>query len=229
MTAPAQNDLDAIARSRVAEQYKESTRLLDTLSLFVAELTEVQAIAFETLAIWNLDDATGWSLDVIGRMVGLERPFLPAEIFGYFGYAPYATAESYGDEGVRETGGRYISVRGGEEGQVLMEDEDYRLHIRAQILRNKTSAKPEEVLEIIHTVIPDLPATEIVYLGLASVRLTFLRLLSTIERGLISGTELIPRPAGVSADYAEVEYPPFGYAGSPDAAAYGTGHYAAIF
>ena len=227
MTKPVQNDLDAIARLRVSQQYKESTRLLDTLSLFIAELTEIQTEIFRMMATWNLDDATGWGLDVIGRIVGLDRPRVDATIFGYFGYAGAGAPLSYGDEDLPEVGGRYLSINSFDVGSVLMEDEDYRIHIRAKILKNQTSAKPEEVIEIIHTIFPDVPWAELHPQGLASASITFGRLLSSIEIGLVTGTDLLPRPAGVSIAYAHATGVPFGYAGSPGSA-YGAGAYASL-
>lgn len=228
MMTIAENDLGAIALGRVATQYRESEKLRATISAFVAECTEAQRAAFSSLEGWNLDDATGAALDVIGNIVGHPRPLVDATIYGYFGYATYPGAESYGDATAPEVGGRYLSVYSSDTGRVPMEDEDYRAHIRAKILKNGTSATPEDVLEVIRAVFPDVSPVSIAEQSLASAQITLGRLLSTVEKGVLTGEELIPIPIAVSVTYADsLGALAFGYAGSVGSG-YGTGQYASL-
>ncbi len=63
-------DLQAEADSRLAEQYKQSPKLRAMIEVFIAECTDLQTAFLDLLALWNLDDATGSSLDAIGEIVG---------------------------------------------------------------------------------------------------------------------------------------------------------------
>jgi len=164
---------------------------------------------------FDLDTANDWALDVIGKHVGLPRPLVASSLFSFFGYAGAAGAASYGDLTLPEVGGRYISLFGSTTGFTLMENEDYRMHIKAKIVRNKSNANPEDILEIVRLVIPDDGTTTIVIgATTGNIDLTIGRNLSTIEKGMFLATDLnlnndvlIPRAVGTSIDYADAAGP----------------------
>jgi hypothetical protein len=208
------NDLAAIALGRLLEQYKDSTKLRALIDLFVSEATEAQDAIWSLLDGVDLDVATGWALDVIGRQVGLPRPTIDATLFGFFGYAGAPNAQSYGDDTLPEVGGRYLSSTSSTTGNVLMEDEDFRAHIRAKIVRNQCSATAENTLEIIRLVIPNSGVSTVDATATAHASIVVGRALSSIEKAFFliddlngNGDRLIPRPMGVSLDYADTAGP----------------------
>lgn len=229
-------DLAALALLRLIEQYRNSPKLKAVVDLFAAEATELQDAQWSVLEGYVLDDAVGAALDVLGAIVGLRRPLVDAEIFDYFGFAGASGAEGFGDEDDPSEGGRFLSTFGELTGQVPMEDEDYRLHIRAKILRNFGQATPEDILEIVRLVFPDSGVTTVDATKVANINLVFGRKLSTIEKGLLAiddlngqGDRLIPRSAGVSIDYVEsLGSAAFGFAGSPGVG-FGAGEFASGF
>lgn len=224
----AQNDLEQVAHDRVAQQYRESEKLLAMIDLFVGEIEEAQAAAFEVLASMNIDEADGWALDVIGRILGLPRPLIDAEAFEYFGFSGASGAREFGAFGIPYIGGRFASVFSPLNGQVPLEDEDYRVLLRAKAIRNTTDASPESVLEVIRAAFPDISPVSLSEGPTAEVRIVFGRLLSTIEKGLVIGADLVPVPICVSAAFIESEGAlAFGFAGSVGLG-FGSGAFASL-
>lgn len=211
----AQNDLAAVAAARAATQYRDSEKLLAMISAFVGEMTEVQSAAFDVLARMNIDNATGWGLDVIGRILGLPRPLIAAGSFDYFGFSGASGAKPFGWLGIPAIGGRFASIFSPLTGNTPLDDVDYRILLRAKAIRNRTDATPESVLIVIREAFPDISPVSIVEGPTAEVRIVFGRLLSTIEKGLLLGTDIIPVPICVEASLIESEgEDAFGFAGS---------------
>ncbi len=105
--------------------------------------------------------------------------------------------------------------------------------IRAKILRNMTSARPDDVLEVIKVAFPLIEPVVLEELGSANVQITFGRSLSTVEIQLLAldsvdgrtDDRLIPLSITVDATYVEGSPQPFGYVDetTPDPTIYGFG------
>lgn len=231
-----QRDIAALALLRLIDQYKESSKLKDLIALFAAEATELQDAQWSVLNGFDLETATGFALDVIGVIEGLPRPLVDSTIFEYFGFAGASGAASFGDEADPAVGGRFLSTFGSTTGQVPMEDEDYRINIKAKILRNSGRATPEDILEIVRLVFPDSGITTVDATKIANINLVFGRHLTSTEKALVliddlngQGDRIIPRSAGVSIDYVEsLGALAFGFAGSPGLG-FGAGEFASGF
>lgn len=208
------NDLQLLADDRMAEQYRDSTNLKAFIALVITEVTELQTAIWEMLEGFDLETANDSALDIIGLHVGLPRPLVIADDFVFFGYVGAPSPGGYGDLTMPELGGVYLSETGATSGSIPMENEEYRAHIKAKIIRNKSNANPEDILEIVREVIPS-PGTTLIVIGtLGNIDLTMGRNLSTLEQSLfrvtelnVNGDVLIPRAVGVSIDYADAAGP----------------------
>lgn len=215
MTTPRipENDLEETALGRLATQYRNSVNMRGMVSTVVDESTELQAALFEVLENWNLDDATGYMLDVIGIIVGLPRPLIDNGLFGFFGWDGDPGTEAWGEITDPSAGGRWLSVFGVTSGFAPMEDPDYRTHIRAQIIRNQTNSSSEAALEILNAVFPDAGPIVIVNGPLAEADITFGRDLSSTEIAWLqhaedsNGSTLVPAPPGVAITYNDQSGP----------------------
>lgn len=210
----AQNDLQVIANSRLLEQFKNSTNLRALIELMIAQFTEVQVAIFDLMVAFDLEDAEGAQLDIIGRHVGLPRPSIDSGLFDYFGYQGAPGAKGYGSISAPEVGGVYLSKFGATSGLVAMTDTEYRAHIRAKIVRNRGNGTAEDMLEIIRLVIPSPGMTDISRTGELEITVIFGRALSTIEKAFFLvedlngfGDRLLPRGAGISINYEDTAGP----------------------
>ncbi len=209
------NDLQALATERLIEQYADSPKLKALIALYVTECEVLQDAAWTIIDGYDLETAIGVALDALGREVGLPRIFLDADLFGYFGYIGAPSPESYGDSAMPELGGIYSSSFNPLSGSVPMEDDQYRLHIKAKIVRNRASGTAEDMLEIIRLVIPSPgSATTINQTAKANATVSIGRALSSVEKILFTltdlngnGDTLLPTPAGVDLDYEDTVGP----------------------
>lgn len=212
-----QSDLAAIAATRIPEQFKASANLLAMLDAFIDEMTEAQTAAFEAMADWTLDDATGVALDVIGEIVGILRPRIPTASTSFFHYrdlaVPDSTPTGYSDLATTPyKGGVYSPLIGaapqagpGADGYP-MTDTEYRIHIRLQILRRTTSATGDQALQALLMVFPtplDPIDPTLFTLGAAALVLFGRRVEGQeLDRFLL---DIVREPVGVRMMYAHVD------------------------
>lgn len=203
------NDLQAIADDRLIEQYRDSANLRAVIEIYISQITEVQAAAWEILDQFDVDVATGWLLDIIGAIVGLPRPAYDASLVGYFGYLTAPGAESYGSVTAPELGGVYLSAVEEVEGIYPICDSMYRHHIHAKIIRNSSSGVPDDALRIINLVIPRADTSAVYHVGEATAQVSIEVALSREEKSLFTlilndnGDQLIPKPAGVALEFVD--------------------------
>jgi len=215
-------DLADKIRSRLASQFKESTRLRGFIEALASEIPGLEVAAFECLVLRTLDAATGAQLDILGVLVGQPREVVDASDLYYFGYVGAYHALGYG-------AARY-AVRGEvTDGVRYLEDVEYREFIRARIARNSCKGTINEILSLVEFMIGGTPGDPVVYineLSNAKLQVSIGASIDINRRLLLLEGGLFPKPAGVGVDFSYFQTPPFAYSGAPGAAAYGTGYYA---
>lgn len=63
----------ALAKKKLAEQYKNSNNLVGYLNVMMLQTEELENVLFDLLEKRSLETAEGEQLNVIGRLVGLDR------------------------------------------------------------------------------------------------------------------------------------------------------------
>lgn len=202
-----QTDLVGVGLDRLALQYERAANMQAFLTAILEEVTECQVALFEVLNGFDLDDAKDEALDILGRWTGLPRPLIDAGVFTYFGFFGDPGVLGFGNLEDPAAGGRFASLFTPTEGIVPMGDNDYRLNIKAKIIRNTTECRPDDILDIVALVFGDTAAT-VATTGEAEFTLTFSITLTAIEQALLNlddlngkGDRLIPRAAGVKKVY----------------------------
>lgn len=238
MTTPVFNEENylATARSRVTEQFKLDTTdgsgavVFDRyLQLLIDAQTNIQEVFKDLLQLRDLDNATGAQLDVIGRIVGQDRVLLNADLYTFFGFQGALKAASFGEYGSNLYGGKFLDYGSPIGGNIALDDETYRLFIRAKIYKNTTNSTPEEFIEVINLIF-GTTGTFLSEDGNANVTILFGRQLSDFEKGLLAyinstdgyPSRLIPKTVGVGIKYGEYQADNFfGFDGVPGAKGFG--------
>ncbi|HBN5913812.1 TPA: DUF2612 domain-containing protein [Morganella morganii] len=113
-------------------QYRGKPKARQTVGLLLSETKQAFESVIRLSVILNVDQATGYALDLVGKHVGINRimkSFIPKEYFGWLGV-----------EGAKGFGaGKFYR-----HGDALTEssrlgDEDYRFFIKAKIIKNYQS------------------------------------------------------------------------------------------
>lgn len=224
-----------VARSRVTQQF-----MLDAdgtgpivfdkyLQLLLGGKIELQEVFRQLMQERSIDTAVGAQLDIIGEIVGQPREFIDTTLLTYFAYLGYPDAESYGDLNDNSIGGFYRGLNDPLAGNTLLNDDQYRLFIKAKIIKNSTNATPNQLLDFISFVF-DSNHNQITEEGDASYTLLVGKELSTFEKTLLtyvsysSGypSRFVPKPIGVRVNYGNyVAGDAFAFQGVTGAKGYG--------
>lgn len=134
-------------KERLPEQFKESTKLNTFLEAFID--TELQEAQCELITLRWVNTATNAQLDGIGEIVGLPRPKSTASDDGNFGFDGDDTARGFGDL-LSEIEGGFLSTLNPPL-VAPVDDDVYRILIKAKILRNNSDMSVDSKLEILST------------------------------------------------------------------------------
>lgn len=230
----AVNEFDTVpyieeARERVTYQFTDKPVFDKYLQLLILGQVEIQEALKQVMQLRSIDTARGAQLDIIGEIVGQDRELLNANLFDYFGFMGALNAQSFGDLN-NPAGGRFYSYGDPFSGNILLDDETYRLFIRVKILKNITNATPEEFLYFLKFVF-NVPTSQITSDGGGEFTVLIGKELSAFERTLLtyyyeqpngSRYYFVPKPAGVRVNFGQ--YPGnnfFAFQGVPNAQGFG--------
>ena len=220
-----------IARSRVTEQLKtEDHPIFDKyIQLLLGGKIELQEVFRQLMQERSIDTAVGAQLDIIGDIVGQPRELIDTALLTYFAYLGYPEAESFGDLDDSSVGGYYRGVDDPVAGNTLLNDEQYRLFIKAKIIKNSTNATPNQILEFINFVF-NSSHNQLIEEGDAAYTLMIGKQLSSFETILLtyisysSGypSRFVPKPIGVRVNYGTyISGEAFAFQGVTGAKGYG--------
>ncbi len=222
-------DYLAEARDRVTEQFKEKDIFDRYLQLLIDQQNSIQEVFKDLIQKRSIDEATGATLDIIGEIVGQPRELISADLFNFFGFQGALKADTFGDLGLPQIGSKFYDFGMPLGGNVLLDDETYRLFIKAKILKNRTASTPEEFLAFVNFMF-GTDTTAIIAEGEAEYTVLFGRELSAFEQVLLNyvstsqgyPSRLIPKTVGVRINFGWFNADNyFGFQGAPGALGFG--------
>jgi hypothetical protein len=193
-----------LAESRLATQYKNSTNLIKSIRAYLAEANSLEEMFQSLLNDRWIDEATGFTLEVLGVIVGQPRVLLDANDVDYFGFEGDAQSNSFGTATDVTIGGRFRAADESTTGLRELSDAEYRIFIKGKILKNKTIGTIQEIIDQIKTLFPQIGAViieEDFSVEAAHYAVSFDRALDGNAELLIGNTNLIIKPIGVSVEY----------------------------
>lgn len=197
-----------VARSRVTEQFKNKRIYDKYLQMLLSGKVELQEVIKDTMQLRSIDTATGVQLDVIGEIVGRPRGLVTSEIFNYFGFEGALQGESFSSTTDPTVGGQWYSLDAPTGISRAPSDDEYRLILKAKIIKNRTLARPEDVISAYKFLFGASQVT-IEEIAPAQVRIGIGKILNNVERGLLfdlgGAGQLLPKPVGVSYVYSEFQ------------------------
>lgn len=215
-------DHQSLGRSRVATQYTESQRFLAYVRALLESSAELEAVLQKVAEQTDIDLAEGVNLDVIGEIVGVSR-ILPNSIaVRFFGFEGQPGGDVFGEEGALGIGSRFRDELEPETATSVLADPEYRLLIRAKIVKNHAKGTNEDILQGLAYLF-NAPLTVVEDLGGMAIGVAIGRQLKFQEKALVTVLDILPRPAGVRinwrATFGATNY--LGFDGQPDALSFG--------
>lgn len=186
-------------------QYAKSQRAKATIDSYLSECDKIIANLTDLMNQWDIDQARGYSLDIIGRRVGVSRT-LPAFVSkGYFGYLGSISGKPWG---------KGIWYRQGEStGESLtLGDSDFRFLIKAKIFKNFQRGNLDYILNAMRSLLSENANVQDNYNMTATVFLP-LEALNSLQNYMIEVMDILPRPMGVMYTYTNASGREFGFDG----------------
>ncbi|QYW06624.1 hypothetical protein uav_093 [Pseudomonas phage UAVern] len=197
-----------VARARITDQFRGKPVMDKYLRLLLEGKEELQSTMKDVMQLRSIDTAVGAQLDVIGVIIGRPRGLVSAEIFTYFGFEGSGQGGSFGSVTDPSVGAPWYSVGAPIGRSREPSDEEYRLILKAKIIKNRTLSRPEDIIEAYRFLFGASQVT-ITETGTAAVRIGIGKILSTVERGLLfdlAGVgSLLPKTVGVEYTYSEFQ------------------------
>lgn len=171
------------ARETITWQFKGKEVVDKYLQLLTSGAIEAQTTLKDLMQLRSIDTATGAQLDILGAIVGQDRVLAAIDFITYFGFENDPFADGFGELG-EEVGGNFYSLGDPVAGNVALNDDTYRLFIKAKILKNKTASTTEDMIAFMDFLFGE-GTVNIQEIGDAEVNIYFLRDLTTFEQGLL--------------------------------------------
>jgi hypothetical protein len=196
------------ARGRITEQFKDKPIIDKYIRLLVGEWSEMQVVLQDLQQLRSIDTAVGAQLDIIGEIVGRPRGLVTAELFYYFGFESAPLGGSFASTTDPTVGAPWYSIDAPTGISREPSDEEYRLILKAKIIKNRTMSRPEDVINA-YKFLFQAGAVTIDEYEPAKVRIGIGKILTNVERGLLfdlggAGT-LLPKTVGVNYVYSEFQ------------------------
>ena len=193
--------------ARLIQIYRDKDKFRQLIELYASIPQEIEDTVSDMLLFRDVETAFGEQLDVIGRIVGQDRQIANADPFFFFGYAKSGVAPvgigSFGTITNPAIGERYKSINEAGSGDVTLADSEYRLFIKARIIKNHTGGTLNEIIEAT-TLIAETDAYTIVESKM-QIDINFTPgSLSSTKLNLLQNFDLLPRPAGVELNVTAV-------------------------
>ena len=218
------------ARGRVTEQFIGAPVFDKYLQLLIADSLELQLVLKDLMEKRGLETATGVQLDIIGNIVGQPRVLVDADLLTFFGFQLNWNAGSYGTIYDPEVGSVWWDGKAKMTGNITLNDDLYRLIIKAKIAKNVTNATPEDIMRFANfifgtggsTIVSEGGAKFIILIGRVLTRQE-IGLLRYINRHASYESKIFPKPVGVGIGYGSFDYDSFfAFQGVPNARGYGS-------
>lgn len=143
---PSKGEVIDLGLSRLAYQFKGSEKFNSFIEAFLSEYQELYDSELQLLNDRYLSTAEGVQLDSIGDIVGLPRPEESADVAGVFGFLNDSASLGFTTLSDTSVGGNFISIFAS---KTPINDELYRLLLRAKVIENRIAMTVEETLELI--------------------------------------------------------------------------------
>lgn len=218
------NDFEAESEDLITTQFADKDIFKRYLKLLKLGAQEALSVARDLMQKRDIDSATGDQLDIIGDIVGQPRILINTDLYPFFGFQGELAAKSFGTYYNNQIGGYWYSYGGKIGGDVYLNDEQYRLIIKAKIIKNNAKGTNEDYIRFGSFVFNTKINFENDHSGKSTVlvgrRMTLFEkaIMSYVFDGVDYNFTYHPKPLGVGVSVAEFDATgTLGFLGTPGA------------
>lgn len=177
------------APSRIYAQYRNKPKAVAWYNITRSLATQLSDAAQSVRIMYNIDQAYGAQLDIIGRIVVIPRSYIGAVTLNPGMFANPDGAE-FGD-----TDAMFSALSVDQDEQ--MSDDLYRLVIKSKIIKNNSDATIESILYGMNFLLPNAEVLRVTDGENMSFSVEFYGNITNLERWALLNVDLVPKPQGV--------------------------------
>lgn len=191
-------------RDTLLSQYANSPVLLALIESFNDAIDPSVDIDLFYSSVWNVATATGYGLDVWGRIVNVQRTIQVPISSNFFGFA-----EAF-DSGAPTTGPQPFEQAPFYNGAATptyaytLTDDDYRKLVLVKAMANISDCSAPNLNKLLTFLFSGRGKVYVEDLGGMTMRYKFEFTLTPVERSIMTYSTAVPRPAGVSVSIIDV-------------------------
>lgn len=174
---------------RIYAQYRTKPKAVAWYQITRKLAVELEDPATAVRVMYNIDTAVGEQLNIIGRIVVVDRIFT-----GEVALNPGLFAEPDGAE-FGDTDAMFAALYVDQDGK--MSDDLYRLVIKSKIIKNNSDASIESILYGMNFLLPNADVLRVTDGEDMSFSVEFYGSLTDLERWALLNVQLVPKPQGV--------------------------------
>ncbi len=181
--------MNLIIPDRIYAQYRTKPKAVAWYEITRKLAAELGSAIDAVRVMYNIDTAVGEQLNIIGRIVVVDRSFV-----GQVALDPGLFALTDGDE-FGDTEAVFAALYVDQDGQ--MSDELYRLVIKSKIIKNDSDASIESILYGMNFLLPNADVLRVTDGEDMSFSVEFYGNITNLERWALLNASLVPKPQGV--------------------------------
>lgn len=174
---------------RIYAQYRTKPKAVAWYEITRKLAAELGSAVDAVRVMYNIDTAEGEQLNIIGRIVVVDRAFV-----GQVELDPGLFAVTDGDQ-FGDTEAVFAALYVDQDGQ--MSDDLYRLVIKSKIIKNNSDATIESILYGMNFLLPNAEVLRVTDGEDMSFSVEFYGNLTDLERWALLNATLVPKPQGV--------------------------------
>lgn len=174
---------------RIYAQYRTKPKAVAWYQITRKLAAELEDPATAVRVMYDIDTAVGEQLNIIGRIVVIDRAFT-----GEVALNPGLFAEPDGAE-FGDTSAMFAALYVDQDGK--MSDDLYRLVIKAKIIKNNSDATIESILYGMNFLLPNADVLRVTDGEDMSFSVEFYGSITDLERWALLNVQLVPKPQGV--------------------------------
>jgi hypothetical protein len=137
----------------ITSEHSQQPQFMALVELWTDTIADITDLIDSMPALFDLDQAIGAQLDVLGEWIGLNRAVGGILLVQFFGFSDDTSALAFGELSNPSVGGRFYELGESTTSTAILSDPEYRILLKAKILQNQWNGSAVQFQEALYSVL----------------------------------------------------------------------------
>jgi hypothetical protein len=186
----------------ITSEHNQKPNFMALAGVLAGALGDTTAATQGLVSAFSLNTAIGAQLDILGKWIGQSRVIPGILIPGFFGFSEVSTGLPdglqlpFGELTDHSKGGIFFELGGTFAGTTTLTDPQYLTVLKARIARNQSNGTLSALEGALFFIFG--AGCKVVDNGTLSLAITVTSPITPVDQALLTGLDILPRPAGVA-------------------------------